>query len=487
MARALRTTAVTTATPTAVLLLAVSCSSGPRSSGAPSDLGQPAGSGLFAGPPTEANLRAVADTLAEREGCEDTCCLGEVPAWVIGVNPLAPDAQYAGELRAIVDRTGDPRVRALALQWLAQALDVRDMDRMARFVGSTEAVGQRPAVWYTQQMQRCYAVAWKPATLGDVSLAALSAVTGQSFADARAFHAWRAQTPDPLGSIEHWERVLGRATPAPPALLARLRGASADLYAKVLLTAWGNAYGAGEAEIVRAAREIVGQERLLRMLGGEELWPELSRDEQRFARFAAAVLRRAEAIFERRHAAALVRLWEQGALGKQGYARALLAVAAGRFHEADRCRILTSTLEELTYGQELLEDLARRCTVERADVLRGWFYGPKVRRGDMSGSAAAILRGLQGAGAGARPALKSLVRADQPLSEEPEVTEALVRAAVAAGCPDAFPRLGEIRPRDGKNMYRGDGGDARWEVAQAEAEAARRDCVGRVIAWLASR
>lgn len=441
------------------------------------------------GAPSEASLRALGQSLAEREGCADTCCLGEVPRWLLGADLHRADSEHAAALRGILDTTRDARVRALALRWLAQALDVGDVERMARSAGSAEPAGSFPEVFVSQQVAQCYPVQWAPATLGEVTLGALSTITGESFQGVDAFQQWRRDNPDPARSVRYWERFLGRGWPAAPERLAALRGVDQELYAVVILSApEGRGYGLDEAEIVRAARGILGQERLLRILAGEEGKPELSpsASKGRLARFAASVLRRAEAIFEPGHGPALVRLWDQGALKEMGSVRAELAVAAGRLHPAERCRVLEEALGELSYGHAVvLEDLARRCAGDRAALLREWFYSPATRSGDAQANAAAILRGLAGAGAAARPALRALVRKEQPLAEEANVTEALMDAAVAAGCADAFPRRKGIRPPVGKGMYGGDDGERRLRAAEAEAEAARSDCVKRALACIA--
>lgn len=447
------------------------------------------------GPPTEASLRSLADAVAKRDGCDDTCCLGAVPSFVM--SPAAYDLQtrYAEELRAIIDRAGDAHARALALRWLAQAVDARDIDRMARHIDSTEPAGRFPAVAISQMAQMCSPIRWEPLTVGQVSLAAIEAVTGAALPTPAAFRAWRRDNPDPMRSLAYWERVLGRRQPSPPPLLARLSATDPDLYAKVLLLAPGDdPYGAGEDEIVRAARAIVGPVRLLRLLGQEEVWPELaSSDErdERLARLALTVLPRASAIFDASNGPALLRLWDQGALRKVAAARASLAVAVsrGQGKVADRCRILTAAIDELNRGDpRLLEELARTCAGPEEAVLRAWFYGPRAPKnsGEASEGAVAVLKGLRSLERAARPLLKALVKADQPIAEDPAATEALIDAAIAAGCPDPFPQRGGIRAPMFKNMYAGEDGEARRKAAEVKALAARRDCVGRVLAWLSS-
>ena len=478
----------------ALPFVALGCSSGPA-------VGAPAGSSrsssgelpgeLPGEAPTEATLRSTGAALAEREGCEDTCCTGFLPIWLLGVNPHAPDTRHAEALRAIIDRSRDARVRALALRRLAQALDLRDVDRMAALVDTVDAsepAGRFPGVTFSQQVTQCSPVQWTALTLGQVSLAALEGVTGETFPDARALHAWRKANPDPLRSMATWERVLGRASPVSPELLSRLREVDAKLHALVLLTAPGaGAYGAGEAEIVQAARVVLGPARLLALLAREEVPPELVNDDARFARLARSVLVRAEAIFAPSHAPALLRLWQEGAL-RRTFARAALAKAASRFHPAERCSILAAALTELPYGQaEILEELAGRCAAGEAALLEAWFYGPSARPADAAELAVAILKGLRGAGPAALPALKALVKPAMPLAKDPAATEALVEAALAAGCPDAFPRRGGIRPPGLKNLYAGPDGERRRIADEAEAAATRRDCVSRALAWLSSR
>jgi hypothetical protein len=444
------------------------------------------------GPPTEASLRSLADAIARRNDCSDTCCLGAVPSFVM--SPAAYDLQmrHAEELRAIVDRAGDAHARALALRWLAQAVDARDIDRMARHIDSTEPAGRFPAAAISQMAQMCSPIRWEPLTVGQVSLAAIEAVTGAALPSPAAFRAWRRDNPDPTRSFAYWERILGRRLPSPPPLLARLSAADADLYAKVLLLAPGDdPYGAGEDEIVRAARAIVGPARLLRLLGQEEAWPELASSDDRLARLALTVLPRASAIFDASNGPALLRLWDQGALRKVAAARASLAVAVSRVQGkvADRCRTLTAAIDELNRGDpRLLEELARTCAGPEEAVLRAWFYGPRApkKSGEASEGAAAVLKGLRSLERAARPLLKALVKADQPIAEDPAATEALIDAAIAAGCPDPFAQRGDIRAPMSKNMYAGEDGEARRKAAEGKALAARRDCVRRVLAWLAS-
>jgi hypothetical protein len=444
------------------------------------------------GAPTEASLRSVADAVARRDDCSDTCCLGVVPSFVM--SPAAYDLQtrYTEELRAIIDRAGDAHARALALLWLAQAVDARDIDRMARHIDSAEPAGRFPTAAISQMAQMCYPIRWEPLTVGQVSLAAIEAVTGASLPDPAAFRAWRRDNPDPMRSLAYWERVLGRRRPSPPPLLARLSATDAELYAKVLLMAPGeDPYGAGEDEIVRAARAIICPGRLLRLLGQEEAWPEIASSDERLARLALTVLPRAEVIFDASNGPALLKLWERGALRKNAAARASLAVAVSRLQGkvADRCRILTAAVDELNRGDpRLLEEIARACAGPEEAVLRAWFYGPRAPKNgsDASEAAVAILKGLRPLGGAARPLLKALVKAEQPIAEDPAATEALIDTAIAAGCPDPFAERSGIRAPMSKNMYAGEDGDARRKAAEAKALAARRDCVARVLAWLSS-
>jgi hypothetical protein len=461
----------------------------PEASGSSEAASRSAPITLSEGTPTEAGLRAVAQAVTKREGCEDTCCLGDIPSFVQGAGTHKIDASHVEDLRAIVDKATDARARALALLWLAQAVDTRDIDRMAALVDSEEPAGRYPAARYGQAAMACYPVRWEPKTLGRVSLDALEIVAGTTFQNQSAFYAWRKQNPDPGRSIAYWERVLGRMLPSPPALLARLRATDEELYAKVLLAGSdGDRYGAGEAEIVRAARNTLGPARILRALGQEETWPELAGNDERLARLAIMVLTRADAIFDASHAPALRKLWEQGALRKSPAARATLAVATSRVTPAEQCRILGAAIDEVAWGHSrLLEEIASRCATPQEALLRAWFYGPRVKAGDAADSATAILKGLKSTGTAARPALKALVKPGQPIADDPDATEALIEAAIAAGSTDPFPERGDIRPPMLKNLYAGEDGKTRLEAAEAKAAAARRASVGRVIAWLASR
>lgn len=444
------------------------------------------------GPPTEASLRLLSDDVAKRDACNDTCCLGVVPSFVM--SPAAYDLQirHAEELRAIIDRAEDAPARALALRWLAQAVDARDIDRMARHIDSTEPAGRFPAAAIGQIAQPCYPLRWESLTVGQVSLAAIEVITGAALSDPAAFRAWRRDNPDPMRSLAYWERILGRQRPSPPPLLARLIATDADLYAKVLLMAPGDdPYGAGEDEIVRAARAIIGPVSLLRLLGQEEAWPEMASSDERLARLALTVLPRAEAIFDASNGPALLRLWERGALRKYPAARASLAVAVSRRQAkaADRCRTLTAAVDELNRGDpRLMEEIARACAVPEEAALRAWFYGPRAPKNSSEANeeAVAILKGLRSLGSAARPLLKALVKADQPIAEDPAATEALIDTAIAAGCPDPFAQRGGIRAPMFKDMSAGEDGGARRKAAEEKALAARRDCVGRVLAWLSS-
>jgi hypothetical protein len=145
-------------------------------------------------------------------------------------------------------------------------------------------------------------------------------------------------------------------------------------------------------------------------------------------------------------------------------------------------------MDELSGGHSrVLEEIASRCATPHETLLRAWFYGPRVKPRDAADKATAILTGLTSAGTAARPALKALVKAGQPIADDADATQALLEAAVAAGCADPFPQRGDIRPPMLKNLYAGEDGKSRLQAAQAKAAAARRDSVGRVIAWLSSR
>ncbi|MBN2497891.1 MAG: hypothetical protein JXR96_25075 [Deltaproteobacteria bacterium] len=449
------------------------------------------------GPDPRAALTALEARLAALERSKaDSTQIEKLPAWLLGYSAIgwSQDLVDLAELdrartglKAILAGEASARIKALAVMWLTAGRDVRDLEALEALIDSQAPAGSFPSIHVTQIVQPSYPVSWNPKDLGSVALAGLSALTGQAFHDPAAYRAWRQKNPDLRTSCAYWQGLLPHARPElRQSWLDALRRDEPALYLRVLLMQPGaiDLGGQDEERLIGLVMETLGKAGLVALLAERTPWPEAA-EPARHATFSAWIFDRAERFFQAEDVPTLLSIWERTDYGEQQpHARVALALATSRLSPAHARRVLTATLDRISYGQgPLLERLARLHCPDELASLRRWFF--ESRPGDRSGLRRAIFAGLAEAGPRALACLEPLVLDRRLGAEEPEVIEALANTCLRLHPGLRLPRRAEIHAKGTGPWAKR---KMRWRAVtpadEKRALRARRDCLRRIRAWL---
>lgn len=421
-----------------------------------------------------ARLEAVASLLSSlAEKATGSAELGGLPGWAYHrpqhttLIPRSEPPDRAAVTGALAAAT-QPRVRGLALLWLASARDPDDLSKIEPYLEATESAGKFPSVYVTQQVQQSYPVSWISNSLGDVALSSLELLLGRRFESGAAYHAWRTANPDLARSFDFWNGALeGDSDEGRKTRLAGLKQDDPEMFLRVLRLReyQDSVYGAwDDADVLRHARTVLGPPRLLALLRKQAAWPELH-DESRFNGFSRWMLASASDLFAG-HESELLGLWQER---RGDVSRAL---AAARLNPQKSAEILKAALDAApAASDELLRELTARHLATEFELIGRRLYAPD--RPEAEADKVAVL-----SGAADRSALRQLALDSRFRARSVAVVRALVQTARRCGL------AGERRCERDLWANRAAKGRRVTPADEARAVDAARRCLDEVRTWL---
>lgn len=434
-----------------------------------------------AAPSTSAPVQALptdvlADRIAALTSCSDSCCTQEIPPWVFGHQVELRDPGSLQKARVTIRSSAPARLKALSALRIAVEMQPDDVDLLSPLAAMQDDAGPLPIMTVSQMAQRCYPITWSRPTLGNVALDSLRRLTGASFQTPDELVAWRKARGSLEASFSYWEDSLRHAHgDRHDALAARLESRP-ELWLRVMLC--GDSQAAGTLDLAKAgrvAREILGMQRVARMLQGAETWSECTAPE-RFPVFAQRVFRMAEAIQDPVLQEAMMGLWSDRKLAGKDRTEAALAVSLSRLRPDQGRRVLADTLDRLTSARApVLQELSKRYFDVESERLQRFMLAAGIHDSE---DRVAILEGALLRGDGAVPMLRNVVMNPSFDSDAEQVIERLVAFVAARDAGASFPRRGEMHV----GLYKNSTPEER-KGREDQSIAARKDCMARVRAW----
>ncbi len=417
------------------------------------------------------------------------------------------------ELRAVV---GDPDVpawmRAYAMLWLTSQPDMeRDLELVAGLLGEDEAIGLLPTYRHRQAANAPPEFSWQRYRLENVATVCCGRLVGVNFEDAEEYALWAAQNPVLRESHDYWSWRLertwthglgpeqGTREENLAAVLAELME-DRELCVRVLLLGDRNStrFAGGRdlvshEELVELVRVEVGPDRMLQMLETGQGWPEFddpqSGKEWRW-RYAQWTTEHAVELFEPRHGAALVRIWEAAVAEGAGVRPAALA-AARIAPESESKRVLRASVDAATHpidrGMYLGEWVALHhpddWSFVRDQVWDSWGDHPRSHPNE----GAAVLRALGDRGPAGADALAELIADPRFDSAGSQEMRAAIEAIHANDPSLEFPLQGGLKILYAKSVRFLAEDDPERVEAQQTFDEAHADCLSRARTWVEGR
>jgi len=455
----------------------------------------------------EASLGSLSGQL-EGLAAEKSQAVDALPPWLLWPGrgqgravpgPLATALGAAREeqrkgLKQILAGAQTPPVKALAILWLLQDQNPEDLALLEPLMAVPATAGPLPWVVPQQRVFAADQVFWESATLGQVALRAAGVLTYQGswgfgpwleekFRDLNSYREWHRLNPVLGQSFDYWSGLLERA--APPQRQAReseLKASNPELFARVLILGLSSELtDAKEQEVIQSLKTCTALPRMLVLLNGQELWPELQQP-GRLMRWRCWTLDHAEALLGSQALPGLRALWlhwKEGPVEGRSAAWAALACAMGRMDPGQEREVLTQTLSTIDGGAgRLLQALACRFPEEETPLLQSWFARSLTQSLDQP-EALAILEGLRMSLRKALPCFRKIILGCRLDVGQEAVVRALIQTALGFQPDLKLPLQSAIHAPVGKST-----GPTQEESARALA--ARQDCLDRILVWLRS-
>jgi hypothetical protein len=400
-----------------------------------------------------AQLESVAGQLDDAIAhCKDSCCIEEQPWWQ-PLRSLDPAAREA--LRQVVVQEERPRIRALAIHWLAAAENADDLGLVERFVDSSEPAWRAPVPVISQAAMPCYPVASiGTLTVGGVALSALGRITGKRFEQVAEYRAWREAHATPANSISYWHLrgfpFLGGDECRDA--MVDLGNRDPALLTRLAVAIWHRFHNpVPECPTIEQVAPILrtryGQERLLAHLRDPSTWrpdrdPDYAKDTD-WRHFAIWALSNAEALFDASHGDAIVALTTLDIVVRDPEILGHAAVAASRIRPAARDKIMDDALAHISSPPPIFVQEFARYRPKHSAVKK-WFVGSGIRNADdrfaakLSGEPTpeAAARGLCLSGKDGIAVARALARdPSTQMVDRPGLIGALIDGVLARGAP----------------------------------------------------